>query len=436
MGVRAWEKKRGELQPYRRRRPEATVLYSIAAAERDNLGWQWEALFQESLGLLRPVVTKTLDAFLDCGIPGQGGVRVVCSRCNSSEFVPFSCKKRGVCPSCGAKRALLFSEQLTSEVLAKVPHRHIVLGVPKRIRYLFRRNRKLLTILPVLAWKSIKELYGEISPHVPALALTVQSAGEFLNFNPHLHGILACGTFDAEGNFYTLPSLNTEKLARLFAHKVLRKLLNKDLLADSVVEQILSQGHSGFSAWLGEEICPDDEGFRLFLAGYIDRCPVSNSALTLLPDGKVKYSGKDGKFQFFDPLQFLALLTAHIPDHYESVVRLYGSYSYRSRGERKKKQRSENATQGVSPTVVPPTDSDKRKASKCWAALIKRVFEVDPLICRKCGGVMTVKSFITDPRDVVLLLENLKIPPYIQPLPIHSAIPPDGWSGVEVSQIA
>ena len=50
---------------------------------------------------------------------------------------------------------------------------------------------------------AVQEVLGS-DIETPALVLTVQTAGESLNFNPHLHGLLADGTFDAAGNF-TIP---------------------------------------------------------------------------------------------------------------------------------------------------------------------------------------------------------------------------------------
>jgi len=35
-----------------------------------------------------------------------------------------------------------------------------------------------------------------------------------------------------------------------------------------------------------------------------------------------------------------------------------------------------------------------QQARKRWAALIKQVYEVDPLVCPKCGGQMKIISFI------------------------------------------
>jgi hypothetical protein len=66
-----------------------------------------------------------------------------------------------------------------------------------------------------------------------------------------------------------------------------------------------------------------------------------------------------------------------------------------------------------------------RKASKTWASLIKRVFEVDPLICPKCSSTMRIVSFITDSNEVNRLLKNLGIPAWTTPEPIKSNAPPN-----------
>ena len=93
-------------------------------------------------------------------------------------------------------------------------------------------------------------------------------------------------------------------------------------------------------------------------------------------------------------------------------------------------------------TVISAPNIDKKKASKTWAALIKKVFEVDPLICKKCGGTLKVillrpccagcyggqEAFITDHHEVKRLLDNLGIPTYIQPQPILTNAPPETFT--------
>jgi Transposase zinc-binding domain len=109
---------------YRRRFPEASPLYQIVYHSRDDLQFQWESRFQAQYGCLRNEVLKTYDEYLNCGILAHGAARVYCDGCKHSLLIAFSCKRRGVCPSCGAKRAVKFAEHIHSEVIEDVPHRH------------------------------------------------------------------------------------------------------------------------------------------------------------------------------------------------------------------------------------------------------------------------------------------------------------------------
>ena len=43
---------------------------------------------------------------------------------------------------------------------------------------------------------------------------------------------------------------------------------------------------------------------------------------------------------------------------------------------------------------------DARALKRSWAQLIKRIYEVDPLVCPSCNSEMKVISFITE-QDVV-----------------------------------
>ena len=279
-GERVWERKREELTFYRRRTPEKTPLYRIVYRERDNLPRLWEECFQQKYGVLRNEVLETLDAYLNCGILAHGVARAECESCKHSIVIAFSCKKRGVCPSCAAKRAVIFAEHLHDKVLAPVPQRHIVFSIPKRLRVFFRYDRSLNSILFHAAWESLVALH----PHgKPGAVLALQSAGESLNFNPHLHGIVSAGSFNKEGLFIE-QSLDTSKATELFAHGVLAALKEKGLIDEAVIEQILSQAHTGFSAWVGEKIPPQDAGYRLFLGRYLDRGPVSNAKLIITDD--------------------------------------------------------------------------------------------------------------------------------------------------------
>jgi hypothetical protein len=62
--------------------------------------------------------------------------------------------------------------------------------------------------------------------------------------------------------------------------------------------------------------------------------------------------------------------------------------------------------------------------------LIRRVYHVEPLVCKRCGGTMRVVAFITQPRVIRRILEHLRnrkpntrAPPP-QPVAAHAHTPP------------
>ncbi|MDH4220619.1 MAG: hypothetical protein OEY18_05700 [Candidatus Aminicenantes bacterium] len=48
-------------------------------------------------------------------------------------------------------------------------------------------------------------------------------------------------------------------------------------------------------------------------------------------------------------------------------------------------------------------------SSKGWADMIRKVYEVDPLVCPKCGGMMKVIAFLTDYVVVDRIVHHLKL---------------------------
>lgn len=60
-----------------------------------------------------------------------------CTGCHHEQLVAFSCKRRGFCPSCGARRMAESAALLVDEVLPHAPMRQWVLSFPYPLRFLF-----------------------------------------------------------------------------------------------------------------------------------------------------------------------------------------------------------------------------------------------------------------------------------------------------------
>jgi hypothetical protein len=92
------------------------------------------------------------------------------------------------------------------------------------------------------------------------------------------------------------------------------------------------------------------------------------------------------------------------------IARYYGLYSSRTKGKVNKDgslaKFRYNAAPRKKPFQEPETEILSNKASRLsWAMLIQKVYEVDTLICSKCGHEMRVIVIIIDPYEVNKILE-------------------------------
>ena len=117
--------------------------------------------------------------------------RARCPKCRHEFLV--ACKLRCICPSCHQKRELLWADWAAEDLLEDVPHRQVVLTIPKRLRVFFRYDRRLLGDLAACAWRAIRlyfQVYYDDDPILPGAVGFIATAGEFLGWNPHLHILL------------------------------------------------------------------------------------------------------------------------------------------------------------------------------------------------------------------------------------------------------
>jgi len=218
-----------------------------------------------------------------------------------------------------------------------------------------------------------------------------------------------------------MPEIDPEAMALLFRHKLLRRLLNAGKITHRTIEILDNFRHPGFSVHLGPQIAAEDTQARERTASYLLHAPFSLERMSFeKTEGTIIYQGKcqfghhavrlNQGFIEFTPLDFLAAVTSFIPDKGQQLVRYYGFYSNVKRGLRVKISFTP-APELLSPTKDPDDENSSfRKQCKAnWARLIRKVYEVDPLVCPKCGTVMSIISFITDPPLVKKILDHLNL---------------------------
>lgn len=257
---------------YTPRSPRKNQYYRCVEAHFEELEGTWEDRYQKQYGYWRPYVLDVIYKYLDCGDLHLCFARVKCDDCKHEYLLPFSCKRRHFCPSCHQKRVVEFGEFLCGEVLKQVPHRQWVFSIPKRLRLYFMYDRSLLAKLSRCAWKVLSVYLKQgvsLDDPKPGAVIAVQTFGDFLNFNPHLHIIATDGCFDQDGGFMVGAVPDASVLEELFRLQVLGMLKKEGKINDAIIENMLTWHHSGFNVYCGESVRPwDREGVEK-LAQYI-----------------------------------------------------------------------------------------------------------------------------------------------------------------------
>lgn len=268
--------------------------------------------------------------------------------------------------------------------------------------------------------------------------LTLHTFGDYLNFHPHIHAIATDGLFDRAGVFTPLPEAKLRALRDLFRAKVFRLLVQRKRLSPALVHKFMQWKHSGFNLFCSDPVKGTHRAGLEKMAQYILRHSFAVEKMTYYTQsGRVIYHSRLNpstrrNFEVFTATDFLAAITQHIPEKGAQAVKYYGWYSNKARGQRAKARavvaglqtvplpltvglpdqpgdlavkttaRSETcAEQGIAPRCKIPT--------RVWRELIKRAWDVDPLLCPKCGGQMRLISLIEEEEVIEKILRHLDL---------------------------
>ncbi len=333
---------------YQRHRPEQTLLYKLVE--------EYYPAFAERMSCegraLPAYVRREFDEFLRCGRLGHGFLRVRCDSCHAERLVAFSCKRRGFCPSCGARRMAEAAALLVDEVFPEQPVRQWVLSFPFPLRFLFASRPEVMEKVLGIVYRVISTHliqsagFTRGSAHTGAVTL-IQRFGSALNLNVHFHMLFLDGVYverpDGRLRFRWVKAPTSAELTGL-ADKIARRvgrylerqgLIERDaenswLAGEDVDEDPMSSvmGHSityriavgpnagrkvmtlqtlpaddppfgeeagkvgGFSLHAGVSARADQRDKLERLCRYISRPAVSEKRLSLTSNGLVRYQLK------------------------------------------------------------------------------------------------------------------------------------------------
>jgi hypothetical protein len=225
---------------YEARQPSHGALYQIVLDYFETFRAQAASL-RDGEGLPRFVEQEFRD-FLQCGWLAGGFARFHCGACGLDRLVPFSCKGRGFCPSCGGRRMAERAAHLVDHVFPDVPVRQWVLSVPHRLRYQLAWDHDLCRAVvavymrAVLGWLRRRARGDGVSNGRGGAVAVIQRFGGALNLNLHVHALVLDGVFarDRAGGLTFHPT------ARLSALDVAEVLATVEPLVKGLLDR---RGH-------------------------------------------------------------------------------------------------------------------------------------------------------------------------------------------------
>ena len=224
-----------ETRRYTPRCPERTLLYRIVAENLETLLQTAREQSESGLGLPK-YVEKEFRDYLRCGVLCHGFTKLQCEACGRTLFLSFSCKRRGCCSSCGARRMCNTAAVVADRVLPEVPVRQWVLSTPFQMRLLLARNAEAFGELTRLF---IEEVLAQYRRRAAKVGITNCEGGGLvfqhrfggsLNLNTHLHACVIDGVFERTTTpdstervkFHALPPQHPAELTAV-AYEIYRK---------------------------------------------------------------------------------------------------------------------------------------------------------------------------------------------------------------------
>ena len=352
---------------------------------KDIFSDHWNNFLKNNSNLnIRPVGLKEVNKMISCRTSELGYSVYECPDCGELKFSYHTCKSR-FCPSYGNK----YVRKRTEAILQKCyncKHRHIVFTISDFLWDFFRKDRNLLDLLfqavskTILSW--FKDKYKSQN-YIPGIIAVLHTYGRDMKWNPHIHTIVTEG---AMGN------LNVFKKFDFISYDALRKRFQKILL--DLLERKIS--NSNFKTLKNFIYKKSNKGF------YVYAEKKNNQSTLNMIEYAVRYTGKpamaesriidyDGEYVTFwyqrhednklvkeciHVYEFFKRLIIHIPDENFKTVRYYGIYSKKHKFHDKMIMLIKSQTHKL------------RNQLNSWRMSIIKDFDIDPLICPKCGNQM------------------------------------------------
>ena len=353
------------------------------------------AKYKNFLDILRPNANKEVHKIIDCSNHNLGFSVYTCHKCGEIIFSHHTCKGK-LCSSCGIKSQKIKTEHILEKCI-NAKHRHITFTIPNSLCSWFFNNLSSTDIM----FQAVSDtLYSIVNGKVkkrkkskyqwkwtPGFFAFLHTFGRPLNFNVHIHVIIAEYVVDNYKNFKKFNHFNYDALSKRFMKILLDKMqdyFGKDKFRDTKNQMYLKY-KNGF--YVNNKL--EDDGYKFnsieelirYLTRYCARPAMAESRI-------INYDGENVTFYYSDhtneeyheetnsAFEFMTKLLRHLlPENFKSI-RSYGFYN-----------KSSKLCDNINYVISREKIRIKRDLQK-WKNLILTSFNRIPIICPVCGKLM------------------------------------------------
>ena len=353
------------------------------------------AKYKNTLDILRPNADKEVHKIIDCSNHNLGFSVYTCHKCDEVIFSHHTCKGK-FCSSCGIKAQKIKTQHILEKCI-NIKHRHITFTVPNSLCHWFFN---VLSSSDIMFQSVSDTLYSIVNGKVkkrnkskyklkwsPGFFAFHHTFGRPLNFNIHIHVIIAECVIDKNKNLKKFNHFNYDALSKRFMRILLDRMqayFGKENFKDTKNE-MYQKYKNGF--YVNNKL--EDDGYKFssieelirYLTRYCSRPAMAESRI-------INYDGKNVTFYYSDhkneeyheetnsAFEFMTKLLRHLlPENFKSI-RSYGFYN-------KASKLCDNINYVISREKL----RIKRELLK-WKNLILTSFNRIPITCPFCGELM------------------------------------------------
>ena len=333
---------------------------------------------------VRRNVKEEVNKVLRCKDIRHGFIEFRCDKCNVSKKVGFTCKSR-FCTSCGKVYTDKWVDNMLGNLI-NVRHRHIVFTIPEELRKFFGADRQRLKILPKCAAKAVTSWMYKLNKSeefTPGIITVIHTFGRDLKWNPHVHMMVTEGGVGRKTEWRHI---------RHFSYEALRKRWQKVLLDEvtaicgnsksmrALRNKLYQNNGEGFYVHAKTEITSAKIAAK-YIGRYVGRPAIAESRILKYDGVNVTYKytrHEDYKvvIETVHAYEFIKKLIIHIPEKNFKMVRYFGIYSRRSKGQH-------NFIKMIEDKIL-----KLRRSLDKWQYRILASFGVNPCDCPICNKRM------------------------------------------------